>query len=1433
MTIIDYSLFYRRFGVRRLQYLVKPLLFQTKYLKLPKNSLVHYVDETGMSTGPNLSESYYSNQQKMIMVDHRTELDIEKGTARFIVKPISRFIREYHLKNRRSRPLRDFETVDKDPLITIVESYAIIPSLYKYITSYYSGYNSWWNLQATLWNRVEQIAQISERNQFIFLTLPQVIPSLGLLRMAEKTSDVNKKIVDSIPESSGLMFLELWKWLGDYRANSVMSRLSPKAMEQTNLVWQESGHWFVLNLGLLEQWRLDTLENDSTVVQRRWLRGMISLFSMRSVQLDENEQSEVHEKTDDLKSEQSEAVDETLLLTESNVYNEDEKDIFIPDGKDKLDDLESMLDLELPESLEITSIGDTKDDEEVFSISDKEMDNSEIDRIEALDIDSDLKELDALTEPPKSYSTLYSKYQVQSQYDPVKSVVELADDFYNKGLMTPIDYKQSVQNANRFKKIPNPFKEEETLEQAINITPEEIKINNRQIVNSLPGVTDQSMLNSALIEFDQKYIEKILPKDFCAAVMGIQAAGICIQNYEVSEVQDLHNHYQVHKIKIAPLAGKPTTLSFKLPVVKPDGTFMADGSRYVYRKQRVDCPIRKVSPSRVALTSYYSKLFIERSQRKVNNYPQWLVNHIRRMGLDPSNNQVTELKLSQVFDHELKLPRVYSALASNFSYFEIKDYQFSLDYHKREANPKLEVDGFVVIGSSKQGDVLLMDDSNTIRSVNPNKGDVKELGLIEDLLLLPLEDRPLEYAEIGIMGQSIPLAFVLGKLIGLGNLLKTLNVNPIRQSVKLPLSLEADQYAVKFSDQVLIFKRGNPKVDLIMTGFNRYSREVKRYSIFQFDKNDVYDIVLESNQLGARYAREIGLLKQLWVDHITRDILIELNEPTDFIGLLFRSVDLLTTDWHPSVMDMEYMRDRGYERLAGNLYTELCRSIRAYKSRPITKNSTLQLNPEAVWLGLLQDPAKAMVEESNPIHNLKEKEVVVYSGRGGRNSRTMTAPTRKYHRSHMGIVSEATVDNSDVATTTYLVPDPNYINVRGISRRLDMEKDGPARKVSTSMLLSPGSDRDAARRVSFVTNQNSRTTFSKGYTPMPLRTGYERVIGLRTDDMFCTAARFDGVVKELSDKHIVVSYDNNTDIKIQLGRRYGVSSGTLLPHLIVTDLKVGQKISKGDTIAYNSNYFTKDSIYPNQAIWKAGILATTALFECTNTLEDSSEISQDLSEKLGTQITYPRTITVSFDQSIRKLVSVGTAVDIESILCTIENSTEGSSDLFDEESLRTLSLLSNLTPRSKYVGTVEKIEVYYNGDIEEMSDSLKELATKSDRQFKDLNRKLGKKEATGKVSGDIRIDGSTVDPKTVLIRLLITSNVGTGVGDKAVFSNQLKTTVGHVMTGMNETQSGTPIQAVFGYRSINDRIVNSAVIIGTTNTLLKKLSRMAVEAYKS
>jgi hypothetical protein len=61
----------------------------------------------------------------------------------------------------------------------------------------------------------------------------------------------------------------------------------------------------------------------------------------------------------------------------------------------------------------------------------------------------------------------------------------------------------------------------------------------------------------------------------------------------------------------------------------------------------------------------------------------------------------------------------------------------------------------------------------------------------------------------------------------------------------------------------------------------------------------------------------------------------------------------------------------------------------------------------------------------------------------------------------------------------------------------------------------------------------------------------------------------------------------------------------------------------------------------------------------------------------------------------------------------------------------------------------------------------------------------------------------------------------------------MKTVISGIVEEPYRTENGTEIEAIFGAKSIEDRIVNSPYIIGTTTTLLKLIAKKAIEIYKN
>jgi hypothetical protein len=158
--------------------------------------------------------------------------------------------------------------------------------------------------------------------------------------------------------------------------------------------------------------------------------------------------------------------------------------------------------------------------------------------------------------------------------------------------------------------------------------------------------------------------------------------------------------------------------------------------------------------------------------------------------------------------------------------------------------------------------------------------------------------------------------------------------------------------------------------------------------------------------------------------------------------------------------------------------------------------------------------------------------------------------------------------------------------------------------------------------------------------------------------------------------------------------------------------------------------------------------------------------------------------------------------------------------------------LSSSAPRAKLTGIVDKIEVLYAGELDDMSATLRLLVERSDSDIRKFNKQMGRRAVDGYVAPMFRVGGTPLETNTAMIKLYITTDNGTGVGDKLVYANQLKSVIGRVLYGVNKSKDGQGIDAIFGYLSIQNRVVLSPELTGSTSTLLVALGERFVAAYE-
>lgn len=1439
--LLNYSLFYRNYGVRTTAALMSPGAHDINLLTIPANSIYHYIDYDGGSAGPSTNEPLFKTVKKTILVDMVTEQQSLLGTPRRSGENIQVPLRGYFMQNRRYKLLRDFKNSVRDRDTPVVISYGLLPRQWRYTSNAYTPYNKHMNVLNTVFHTLRDTLPLSDKQHFIVMETPLLIPSVGVLRGILEHGELKQSQTAIYRDPSTLLLIEINRWLAG--GVGLFSELPKKYIHLVNLVFVESGKFFVLNLGFLNSFKdYGPDETEYEIPSHRGLTG-------------EQVAARVLKMFIHLTSIRSEAAKLTLTEHHDLPADADVSDQDLHIGSDKLEEEGGVVgtdDINTADPHIAITPKDTPDDHSISAVdvhikSLKESDDLSDEEWEQRVRDED----EELTEVFKSLDSIVEEDEASLDVTPVDLKAHLSDrsalhpehgirkvltSLVRSNSITQQEAKKYATLATMYKHMGSPDGSPGTFEEFRDIKKEHVTVTPRKMVDDSPTLLDKSMQHDTLGVFDRKYVDILLKKDYANMALAVQNAGIALTNYEVETTHDIMGGYETHTFSFSPILGKASKESFKIPILKPDGSFITNGVRNRLRKQKADLPIRKAGPNKVAITSYYGKVFITAGRLDSKNYSTWLGNTFMKMALDNQHKNVTDILFDDCYDGYLKCAKSYSALAKRVKCCTCDgfDLQFSQKAVKELYPSYTPPEGMLVIGKHKLNNVYLLLDSlgQTTQFDVKTKTSTPPVDL-EAFLGIDNSAAPVESATMMVMGAHIPIGVYLGYTMGLSKLIKLLGVKYREVPLGKRVALDKGEYAIAFSDTTYVFDGENKLATLILESFNLYKKTVKLLSVRSYDTTGAYTNLLETNGLGPRYTREIVLMNALFIDPITRGILVDMDMPIEFDSLLIKACEMLLTDFAPDEMDMDYMRIRGNERLPGAVYQELVRAIREQSSSLNRAKTSVSLNRFAVWKRISEDRSKMLCADINPITSIRELEAVGFAGDGGRDSSTLTTPTRKYHPNDRGLISESTTDNGDAGANVYLSAKPSFNSLRGTSKGHNKSTLDMAEHLSTASLSSVGAFHDDSKRINFIPIQQQHAIACKGYTQHIVRTGEDEMLAHRGIDDYAVTAEQDGVVLSLNNHGIIIKYADGKKLGYCLGRRYGSAAGTVFPHSMVSPLKkADQTFKKGDPIVYNEGFFEPDFYDKNKIVWKNAYIARMVLWENPLTLEDSSSLSASICKKLVADTTKVKSVVVKFDQAIMDIVGAGTDVIADTVLCVIADGFSAGRKGFDAKSIETLKSLQATSPRARVKGTVEEVEVYYYGEKTEMSPSLKQIADRSDLQLARKAKSRHQPIYSGKVDTNFRLDGGSLEENTAVIRFYITHASRMGLGDKGVNGNQLKTVVGEIFSDELCTEDGKPIEEAFGAKSVEARVVLSNLMYGTTATLLIEGKKMARAIYK-
>ncbi len=1082
-----YNEFLKRNVARLDSQFTKPPMVAKGKLILPFNSVYHTSEEGFGIFGA--EDDILSSYKAMITVENIFGLypGVEHGKIRVRAFSKDNLSMEFNRNNKQYERFASAQgRLAKTPRLLHVVNYGNMLHHVIQLDEPQKEYHAYLNYWKSFFGYIAERTTMDNRHHFFKIETPMIVPPKSILNRVKEKALFSITEVGYFIDQMQMLMVEFWRFMQlnmpEVSELSMFAGIKEENLKRVHVILDLSTHYAVINLGLLHKWiKSDTNKQGKwkpEEAQNRFLKLLINCADFRTNTHSEDSEEEQEDSMNDVLGDLADGEDDSnaelnlepeeveKLLERAEVEVEETKK---PRGGFYKKPVQKDLVSSQPNLAASIRESIAQDEQSEFLADNLDQELEELEA-QSKTLNEDLseeeeKQLEAVQEQAVKNQQIgdYQAYTPEST-DLADSVKLKAKDIASQGLMTSAELRRFEKLSSQWENIKAP--DGKPLKEFLVIDPKDKVIENDiKVSNPSESILDPTYLESSLKKMDKVYVEKFMDKHIHQMVVtSLQREGMVVKDIKRTHVKTLLDDYYQYSVKIIPVTGQESTVNFKVPKVSPDGTMTARGVKMRMRKQRGDLPVRKLSSDKVAMTSYHSKLFVTRSSRMVNNVDKWLVKKIYEATL-MNPPLVSDLVYGDVFDPDLRSPRIHSGIAKTYTSFSCGDkLQYQLNFDHTQFKPENIIEHKVKKGEQPcgyvNGKLIVIDDLGILTWV---KGESRGIiGTLESLIGVPEgETPPIEMIDVGpIAGKTIPLGFLLGYYIGLGNLLKTLDVPYRRINKGQRMNLVANELPIRFADQTLIVKPKDPVSRMLINGFNRYKTEINNINIWEFDKRDGYEHVLDLTEIRTRHLQRLQQIRTNWIDPITYDILIEMKYPVDMILLFIEAAKLLEYDDHPDENDIAYSRVRGYERISGMVYSSMMNALSDYGTRPNNPNAKVTMNPEEVWYAITTDQSTAPVDDSNPLQSVKDRSVVVFSGQGGRSGQTMTGKHRRYHKSGVGVISTDTVDSGDVATITYLTANPQFNSIYGTSGELSDPNKNAAATLSESTLLYPGAKYD-------------------------------------------------------------------------------------------------------------------------------------------------------------------------------------------------------------------------------------------------------------------------------------------------------------------------------------------------------------------------------------
>ena len=934
---------------------------------------------------------------------------------------------------------------------------------------------------------------------------------------------------------------------------------------------------------------------------------------------------------------------------------------------------------------------------------------------------------------------------------------------------------------------------------------------------------------------------------------------IDISTEDRSTSEDSIITYTVH---LEDSLGKRHTLRFDMPKIINKRFLRLRGNDKIIPGQLINLPIIKTDEDTVQVVSNYNKIFITRYGQvgKINQSTNALIRALTKL---KENNYKLEVKddndiptpskidlgNNAKISAKYELPAEYVELSKIFNKITTSDgrvYYFNRDelIHKlEEKKVKVESDqGFMVVGITKDNQSITVPEEGVSSSL------INHLGIHKYAYTFMKPGARMTYSQASILNSKIPLIVVMAYTAGLTG---ALNAAGIEYNLSEKRPTNTKNY-FRFNDGFLSFNDSYaPDAALLVNGLAVINTQ--EYSLTDIDTKAMWLDVLDDFG-GRNRADGLDSFANLMMDPITVEVCKTYKLPTDYIEVLAYASSLLTTNKFNRHTDITGNRFRTNERLVHFLYKALATSYGMYlrEIKNNRKDAKMTMKQSAVIDMALSDVTTSDLSKLSPLLELESANTVTFKGLSGMNSdRSYSLDKRTYDNTMINKLSMSTGFSATVGINRQATINMGIESTKGyIKSGGELDRMSDANTLSITEALTPfGTTRDDPFRTAMTFIQTSKHGMrTNSQDPLLVTNGADQALPYLTSDTFAHKTKWDAIVEEVNDDYMIIANKSNRSEKEFIDLREKVEKNSDGGFFITIKLdlaknyKKGQTIRPGEIIAYDKDSYS-DKVGVGNLAYNIGTLTKVAIMHTDKGFEDSAIISQDLSEKMASEIVLQVDVLMDAKDIDIQCVEIGKPLHEGEVIMSYRAALEDqdATDIINKmvsknagnESKELMDEIGKIKVKSKVTGKLQDIRIYSTIPTSEMSKSLAAFVNKYNAPVDKMKSKLSKLGIDGSqygTSGVLPAVGKLKHAEgKVLVEFYIKYYDKMSVGDKLVYFSALKGVVKEIFPEGKEPYSEyRPEEKVHSFLpvgSVNARMVTSVLTLGAINKVLIELDR--------